>query len=193
MSWLGETNVDARKVNKGEVVAATQMLLKALGYDIAEPGLKDTPGRVARMWAEFIEHDGGKLTTFEERKTDQMVIVTGMRVWSMCEHHLLPFWCDVSIAYIPDAHLLGLSKFARIAHACAHKLQLQERLVEEIAATVMGATQSRDVAVAAQGEHLCMTMRGVQTPARMITSKLHGRFFHQPEVRAEFMSLIASR
>lgn len=181
------------RVDVDGVKDAIVSLLFAIGENpLDDKGLKGTPDRVARMWAEFIDHKPGAMTTFEARKVDQMVIVTGMRVWSMCEHHLLPFWCDVSVAYIPKNKLLGLSKFARIAHDRAHRLQLQERLVEEVAAALINVTGSKDVAVAGSGEHLCMTMRGVQTPARMITSTLHGRF-RKPEVRAEFFSLIDRR
>jgi GTP cyclohydrolase I len=166
-------------------------LLEALGEDPAREGLQDTPKRFANAWQEFIEYEPGKLeTVFESVTINQMVIVSGIRVWSICEHHLLPFWCDVSIGYIGKNKLLGLSKFARIAHAQAHKLQVQERLVEEIASEILRLTDSESVAVLAEGEHLCMTMRGIQTPARMISSVMRGVFQEEDSARAEFLSLI---
>lgn len=167
-------------------------LLVALGEDPREARLEGTPDRFARMWRDFIERpDDGPMTCFEHvASDDQMVVVSGMRVWSFCEHHLLPFWCDISIGYIPQAKVLGLSKFGRIAHANASRLQIQERLVRDIADDVHTATDCRDVAVLAQGEHLCMTMRGVRTNATMTSSVLDGRFKEGP-MRAEFLALVA--
>lgn len=119
----------------------------------------------------------------------QMVVVSGMRVWSLCEHHLLPFWADVSIGYIADGRVLGLSKFARIAHKFAHRLQLQEQLVLQIADEIEAVTGTRNVAVIATGEHLCMTMRGVKTPAMMHSSVMRGVFRTDADARAEFLAL----
>lgn len=166
-------------------------LLRELGVNPAEPGVKGTPLRWARMWRDFIERpDDGPLTTFEHTAgSDQMVIVSGMRVWSVCEHHLLPFWCDVTVGYLPGRRILGLSKFWRIAHRAAAKPQVQERLVREVADAVKAATGSPDVAVLAVGEHLCMTMRGVKTPARMTSSVMDGRFRELGTARGEFLTL----
>jgi GTP cyclohydrolase I len=152
--------------------------------------LVDTPRRFAAWWREFIEYDPGTVdTTFEAVSTDQMVIVSGLRVWSLCEHHLLPFWCDVSIGYITGDRVLGLSKFARIAHQVAHRPQLQERIVQEIADEVERLVQSRGVAVIASGQHLCMTMRGIKTDGRMKTSVMRGVFREDSDARREFLSL----
>jgi GTP cyclohydrolase I len=165
-------------------------LLIELGYDPTATNIADTPRRFARLWQEFICYDGGSDdTTFESAQTDQMVVVSGMRVWSMCEHHLLPFWCDVSVGYLTGAKVLGLSKFARIAHTAAHRLQLQERLVTDIADRVQEVTETQDVAVIAVGEHLCMTMRGVKTPAKMTSSVMRGRFWESEATRLEFLTL----
>lgn len=165
-------------------------LLTLLGYDITGDALKDTPRRWAKMWSEFINYDAGSVDTcFENVTANQMIVVRKMRIWSMCEHHLLPFWCDVSIGYIPAGKVLGLSKFARIAHQAAHRLQLQERLVEDIASKVREVTGSSDVAVAAEGEHLCMTMRGVKTPATHVCSALSGAFRENASARSEFFAL----
>lgn len=165
-------------------------LLVALGEDPDREGLQETPRRWASMWREFVDYAPGKVdTVFESVQADQVVVVSGMRVWSFCEHHLLPFWCDVSIGYLPADHVLGLSKFARIAHHYAHRLQVQERLVSQIADDVVRLTGSPDVAVVARGEHLCMTMRGVRTPARMTSSVMYGVFRDSPSARAEFLAL----
>ena len=178
-------------MNKARIQMLYKDLLEELGYDPTSESLKDTPRRVSDYWDEFINYDAGKYnTTFSSVKTNQMVVVKGMRVWSMCEHHLIPFWCDVSIAYITREKVLGLSKFGRIAQLHAHKLQLQERLVEQIAEDIIKIAETSDVAVLAEGEHLCMTSRGIGMPARMISSSLHGSFKESPETRAEFMSLV---
>ena len=182
-----------KKIDHAKVKSLVTELLTALGEDPDREGLKETPRRIANFWREFIEYDPGKLdTTFAAVKHNQMVCVTGMKVWSMCEHHMLPFWCDVSIAYISDEKVLGLSKFARIAHKHAHKLTLQEQLVADISREVREILGTNDVAVLAKGEHICMTMRGIQTPHRMISSALDGQF-HETAQRLEFFNLVNSQ
>lgn len=178
-----------RKIDHARVKSLVTELLEALGEDPSREGLQETPRRIANFWKEFLEYEPGKLdTTFSAVKHNQMVCVTGMRVWSMCEHHMLPFWCDVSIGYIANDKVLGLSKFARIAHKHAHKLTLQEQLVSDISNELVEILGTEDVAVIAKGEHLCMTMRGIKTPHRMISSALNGQF-HNPEQRMEFLRL----
>jgi GTP cyclohydrolase I len=122
---------------------------------------------------------------------DQMVCVSGIRVTSLCEHHLLPFWCDVAIGDIPDEKFLGLSKFARIAHQFAHRLQLQERLGHQIADEISRITGTENVAVVLKGEHVCMTARGIRTPGLMTSSVMRGVFRTQSNTRMEFLRLIA--
>ncbi len=178
------------KVDHERVKSLVTELLEALGEDPTREGLQETPRRIANFWRDFIEYDAGKIdTTFSAIRHNQMVCVTGMRVWSMCEHHMLPFWCDVAIAYIADDKVLGLSKFARIAHKHANKLTLQEQLVADIANELIEILGTEDVAVMAKGEHLCMTMRGIRTPHKMISSALNGKF-HKSEQRAEFLRLV---
>ena len=177
-------------VDRAAVALAVHDLLRAIGEDPEREGLRDTPKRVAKWWAEFVDYEPGTLeTSFETVQTDQLVCVTGMRVWSLCEHHLLPFWNDVAVAYIPRDRVLGLSKFGRIARKHAHRLQLQERLIQGIADEVLALTGSPDVAVLGTGEHLCMSARGVQMPALMSSSVLRGRFKEQEAARAEFFAL----
>jgi GTP cyclohydrolase I len=182
-----------RKNRQASLEYACKLILAAIGEDPDREGLRETPKRFAKMWLEFIDYkEENYETTFESTEADQVVIVSGMRVWSMCEHHLLPFWADVSIGYLPTGRVLGLSKFGRIAHKFAHSLQLQERLSQEIADEVCRVTESPDVAVLIRGEHTCMTMRGIKTPGVMTTSVMRGVFREEGSARAEFLSL-ASR
>jgi len=171
---------------------AARLILDAIGEDLDRDGLRDTPARFARMWLEFADYEPGRTdTAFDTISTDQMVAITGIKVWSLCEHHLLPFSCTINIGYITRSKILGLSKFARIAQKHAHKLQVQERLVEEIALEVAKVTGSPNVAVSASGEHLCMLMRGAKQPHTMHSSKLMGVFLEQNgSARAEFGALV---
>lgn len=165
-------------------------LLIAIGENPDREGLQETPLRFAKWWNEFINYDEGKVeTVFDIGTADEIVAVSGIKVWSLCEHHLLPFSATINVAYIPDGKVLGLSKFGRIAHAAAHKPQVQERLSQEIADRITEITGSKDVAVLADGEHLCMSMRGIRTPAVMNTSVMRGVFRDEPEARAEVMRL----
>ena len=165
-------------------------LLYLIGEDPDREGLRETPRRWAKWWMDFIQYEPGKIeTTFEAVSLNQVVVVSGIRVWSLCEHHLLPFWCDVSVGYLTKEKVLGLSKVARIAHQYAHRLQIQERLTNQIADTIEQITESPDVAVLARGEHLCMTMRGIKTPSIMASSVMRGIFRDSPSARQEFLEL----
>lgn len=178
--------VDVKRVEE-----LARELLIAIGENPDRDGLKETPLRYAKWWKEFIDYEAGKVeTAFEIENSDEMVAITHMRVWSLCEHHLLPFQSVVSIGYIPNGKVLGLSKFARIAHEAAHKLQVQERLVNDIADRVQQVTGTTDVAVVADGEHSCMTMRGIRTTGNMRTSVMRGTFRNEPETRHEFLNLV---
>lgn len=177
------------KVDHARVKTLIRDLLEAIGEDPDREGLVDTPRRIADFWVEFLDYDPGKLdTVFSAVRQNQMVMVTGMRVWSMCEHHMLPFWCDISIGYIAEDKVLGLSKFARIAHKHAHNLTLQEQLVADISEELREILETDDIAVLAKGEHLCMTARGIRTPHRMVSSALNGQFL-AADTRKEFMML----
>lgn len=166
-------------------------LLTEIGEDPDREGLRDTPARYARWWREFTGYDPGTVgTLFETTSSGQTVTVSDLRVWSLCEHHLLPFNCSLTIAYRPAKQLLGLSKFARIAHQHAHRLQVQERLVAGIAEDVLRITESPDVAVIGRGEHLCMTMRGVRTVGLMTSTSYHGVFAEEGPARSELLSLV---
>src|SRR5579884_1163959 len=180
-----------KKVDYPKLLELGRELLIAIGEDPDREGLLDTPRRWADSWREFIEYDPGKTeTTFSSSSMDQMVCVSGMRVWSLCEHHLLPFYCDVAIGYMAEGKVLGLSKFARIAHQFAHQLQLQERLGQQIADEVSRITGTNDVAVVLKGRHLCMESRGIQTPGVMSSSVMRGAFREEFETRMEFLLMI---
>ncbi len=178
-------------VDKATLVRVARDLLEAIGENPDREGLQETPRRFADWWGEFIDYAPGETETcFASTSTDQMVCVSGIRVWSICEHHLLPFWCDVAIGYIPKGYVLGLSKFARIAHQFAHRLQLQEQLGEQIADEICRIVGSDDVAVVLKGEHLCMSARGIRTPCTMTSSVMRGCFRERSETRQEFLRLI---
>ncbi|WP_046501092.1 GTP cyclohydrolase I [Streptomyces odonnellii] len=169
-------------------------LLIEIGEDPDRDGLKDTPARFARWWREFSGYDPGKVGTLFPLHTDgQTVLVSDIQLWSLCEHHLLPFSCSVTIAYRPRGEVLGLSKFARIAHRHAHRLQVQERLVRDIADEITEVTGSEDVAVLARGEHLCMSMRGIRTPALMTSSVFNGVFEEHGPARQEVVAMVLPR
>jgi GTP cyclohydrolase I len=164
-------------------------LLLALGEDPERAGLQDTPRRWADWWREFIEYDPGSTETVFQSSSQDLVCVSGMRVFSLCEHHLLPMWCDVSIGYVPRATVVGLSKFARIAHKFAHHLQIQEHLGQQIADEICRVSKSDDVIVLVRGEHLCMSGRGIRTAATMTSLATRGLFLERGERRQEFLSL----
>ncbi|WP_326584632.1 MULTISPECIES: GTP cyclohydrolase I [unclassified Streptomyces] len=170
-------------------------LLVGIGEDPERDGLKDTPARFARWWREFSTYDAGEVGTLFRLPADgQTIMVSDIRLWSLCEHHLLPFSCTIGIAYRPSGEVLGLSKFARIAQRHAHRLQVQERLVQDIADEIGKVTGTPDVAVTAQGEHLCMSMRGIRTPALMTSSVFRGVFEQPGMVRQEvFTTLLGGR
>ncbi|MFD5746284.1 GTP cyclohydrolase I [Streptomyces sp. NPDC127033] len=166
-------------------------LLVEIGEDPDRDGLKETPARFARWWREFTLYDAGEVETlFPLRTAGQIVLVSDIKVWSLCEHHLLPFSCKVTIAYRPRGDVLGLSKFARITHRHAHRLQVQERLVRDIADEITKVAGSEDVAVIATGEHLCMSMRGIRTPAAMTSSVFSGIFEEYGPARQELVATV---
>ena len=179
----------SERYNKLHKIASD--LLQVIDEDPNRPGVRDTPRRVAKYWQEFIEYDPGTVSTvFEAVRLDQMVVVSNIRVWSLCEHHLLPFWCDISVGYITRDHVIGVSKIPRICQKYAHRLQLQERLVDDIATEISTITKSPNVAVVGRGVHTCMVMRGVKSDGVMVSSVMRGEFKHHHEARMEFLELI---
>jgi GTP cyclohydrolase I len=178
-------------VDHQRLMTAAREILVAIGEDPWREGLIETPRRFADAWAEFIDFEPGRMRThFASVESDQMVVVSGMETYSLCEHHLLPFRVEMAVGYIPKDKLLGLSKFGRIVEHAAHRLQLQERLTRNVADMVAELTDTMDVAVVARGTHSCMAMRGVRMEAAMTTSVMLGHFRDLPEARAEFLELI---
>jgi GTP cyclohydrolase I len=165
-------------------------LLEALGYDVRLPGLMDTPRRWAHWWHEFLAPSSNRVdVSFSETVVGQLVLVSGVQTWSVCEHHLLPFKLDISIGYVPEGSVLGLSKFVRLVNLVAHRLQLQERIVEELADITLKRTRSDGVAVLAKGRHLCMEVRGVRSQAVTTSLATRGRFERDSQLRQDFLFL----
>ena len=176
--------------------AAIRELLLAVGEDPEREGLVDTPRRVARTYAEMFAgmrvRPEDVLTTTFDLGHDEMVLVKDIEVWSMCEHHLVPFTGVAHIGYIPseEGRITGLSKLARLVDVFARRPQVQERLTTQVSEALTDLLKPRGSIVVIECEHLCMTMRGVRKPgAKTVTSAVHGQL-RNPATRAEAMSLI---
>jgi GTP cyclohydrolase IA len=176
---------------------AIQKVLRAIGEDPGREGLVDTPRRVSHMYAELLAGYRADPVTLVndaifEVKYDEMVIVRDIEFYSLCEHHMLPFMGRVHVAYIPDGKVLGLSKIPRIVDMYARRLQVQERMTRQIADFIRDLLHPQGVAVAVEGLHLCMMMRGVRKHnARMTTSAMHGAFRANLATRQEFLDNIS--
>ncbi|MDQ2814518.1 MAG: GTP cyclohydrolase I FolE [Actinomycetota bacterium] len=176
--------------------AVTEILL-AVGEDPDREGLRDTPARVARAYAEQFgglrQRPEDVLTTVFDAGHDEMVIVRGIEMYATCEHHLVPFFGVAHIGYIPNVkgQITGLSKLARLVDVYARRPQVQERMTSQIADALVESLEPRGVVVVIEAEHLCMAMRGVRKPgARTVTSAVRGAFRDNDVTRAEAMSLI---
>ncbi len=174
-------------------------LLKEIGEDPGRTGLERTPERVARSLRFFTtgyEQNPKEIMNgaLFEVSYDEMVIVKDIEFYSLCEHHMLPFFGRVHVAYIPKGKVIGLSKIPRIVEMFARRLQVQERLTVNIAETLEELLEPKGVAVVVEAIHLCMMMRGVrQQNASAITSSIRGEFENDPKTRAEFMDLLRQR
>jgi GTP cyclohydrolase I len=178
--------------------AAVRELLIAIGEDPERDGLRETPARVARMYAEVFgglrQEPEDVLTTTFDLGHDELVLVRDIEVWSHCEHHLVPFFGKAHVGYIParDGRITGLSKLARLVDVFSRRPQVQERLTTQVADAMMDILDARGVIVVIEAEHLCMTMRGVKKAgARTITSAVRG-IMHNAATRSEAMALIHS-
>jgi GTP cyclohydrolase IA len=165
-------------------------LLKHLDKEPAREGLRDTPERYKRFLDEFLHPDVPDITVFKSEGYDEMVIQTKIPFYSICEHHLLPFFGHGAIAYIPDKNIVGLSKLARILDHVSRRLQNQERITVQVADFLNEAIQPKGVGVIINARHLCMEMRGIRKPETLTTTScLRGRFKSDPRTRAEFIEL----
>ena len=178
------------------IEAAVKELLLAVGEDPDRPGLVETPARVARMYGEVfggLEKDPRQfIKVFDEARDDELVIVKDIPLYSMCEHHLLPFTGHANIAYLPkNGKIIGLSKLARIVDCYARRPQVQERLTGQVADFLMEELDPMGVAVIIEAEHLCMTMRGARAAGAITeTSALRGVIRSDARTRAEVMALL---
>lgn len=193
--WTGPVEEDVA-VDSEKIIRAVHDILVAIGEDPARPGLQGTPLRVARMYEEIFggekQDPGSILGKTHELEHDEMVVVKDIHFYSMCEHHLLPFFGVCHIGYIPgDGRIVGLSKLARIVDVFSRRLQVQEHLATEIADAVMTHVKPKGAAVVVSARHLCMEMRGVSKPgSRTVTSVVRGIFRSDIRTREEFLKLI---
>jgi GTP cyclohydrolase I len=178
--------------------ADVKSILTALGEDPARPGLRQTPERVetALRWLTR----GYELSVAEvvgegvfKEEHEEMILVRDIEIYSLCEHHLLPFYGRAHVAYIPDGRLIGLSKLPRIVEVFARRLQIQERLTDQVADAIMDVLAPQGVGVVIEAAHLCMMMRGVEKQnSRTVTSAVRGLFRTDSRTRSEFLRLVAS-
>lgn len=182
-------------IDKERIKNAVREMIVAIGEDPEREGLRDTPRRIANMYAEIfsgIRRDPAEVlnVTFEENH-QEMVILRNIPFYSTCEHHFLPFHGVAHVGYVPRGRLLGISKIARVVELLARRPQLQERLTAQIADALMSNLEPQGVGVVIEAEHLCMTMRGVKKPGTsIVTSANRGIFRDRAVTRQEFLSLI---
>ena len=183
--------------SREQAEAAIRTLLRWVGEDPAREGLLDTPARVVRAYEQMFAGyniDPAEILrrTFEEVDGyDDMVCLTDIRFESHCEHHMLPIIGHAHVAYLPSNRVVGISKLARLVEIYAKRFQIQEKMTAQIANTIQDVLKPRGVAVVVEGEHHCMTTRGIHKPgAQMVTSRMLGAFRKNPDLKREFLSLI---
>ena len=184
-------------IDKAKLEEAAHLIIEAIGEDPQREGLLDTPHRIAAMYCEIfkginVDAKQDLAVGFEEGHRE-MVILRNIPFYSMCEHHLLPFYGVAHVGYIPNAlgRIVGISKLARVVDTYAKRPQLQERMTTQIADTIMEVLKPDGVAVVLEAEHLCMTMRGIEKPgSNVVTSATRGTFRSRAVTRSEFLSLV---
>ena len=186
---------DASGIDHSRIERAVREILLAIGEDPDRPSLRETPGRVARMYAELfrgLHSDPSRhLQTLFEEKYDELVLVRDIAFSSMCEHHLLPFMGRAHVGYLPKGKVTGLSKLARIVEEISHRPQVQERMTHQIADLLNSELEPKGVVVVLEATHTCMTIRGVCKPGSLtVTSAVRGLFKTNQSSRAEAMALI---
>ncbi len=186
-------NHDHHHPSKEETMNAIRTLLSYIGEDVSREGILETPARVVKAYTELTEGyhaiPSEILAKTFDVKADEMVMVKDIHYWSLCEHHMLPFHGHATVAYLPRERVVGLSKIPRVVEAFSRRLQVQERLTNQIAETINKELDPLGVAVLMEGHHLCCSMRGAKKPVTMKTSKLIGKFKTEQEVRNEFLML----
>lgn len=183
--------------NQIQIAQATTSILTAIGEDPLRDGLLKTPGRVARMYSELcsgyhVDPDRLVNNALFDSEYDDMVIVKEIEFYSLCEHHMLPFFGKAHVAYIPAGKVIGLSKIPRIVEMYARRLQIQERMTIQIATFIDQVLHPAGTAVVIEGQHMCAGMRGVKKPETiMATRHFMGRFLEDPSLRSEFVTHIS--
>jgi len=185
-------------IDRRRIEEAVLSILAAIGEDPKREGLVGTPRRIADMYSELFAgldlDPKAELTVSYEEGHHEMVILRDIPFYSMCEHHLLPFYGLVHIGYIPNGSVIGMSKLARAVEVLSRRPQIQERLTTQIAETILQALNPDGVAVVIQAEHMCMTLRGVKKPgSNVVTSATRGLFRSKAATRAEFLSLVQGK
>jgi GTP cyclohydrolase I len=181
----------AGNVDLAAAEEAVRSLLVALGADLGAPGLRETPRRAARAYAELLTPRSFRLTTFpNDEGYNELVLARDIPFRSLCQHHLLPFAGVAHVGYLPDKRIIGLSKLARVVEMFAQGLQVQEQLTQQIADWLDEHARPRGVGVVLEAEHLCMSLRGVEARgAKTVTSALHGTVREDARTRQEFLAL----
>ncbi|MFB7025934.1 MULTISPECIES: GTP cyclohydrolase I [unclassified Streptomyces] len=183
-------------IDTDRVADLISQLLVELGEDPQRDGLAETPKRVAAWWNDFLSPGSAPAATrfTESQLGGQLVVVGGMSVWALCEHHMIPMNLQVAVGYLAEGEVVGLSKFGRVAQHFAGRLQVQERYTRDVAEHLAGVIGSEDIAVAVRGLHLCMRMRGVRMEdARTTTLHSGGRFATDPVLSQQFLLLATSQ
>ena len=180
---------------QARIETAVRDILDAVGEDPEREGLRDTPRRIADLYAELFsglqEDPVDVLSGGFEEGHQELVVLRNIPFYSMCEHHLLPFYGVAHVGYIPKGRVVGIGRIGRVVEILARRPQLQERLTTQVADCLVKGLQTQGVAVVVEATHLCMTMRGVKMPnATVVTSAMRGIFHRSPPTRAEFMALI---
>ncbi len=182
-------------VDQKKIEEAVKLLLEGIGEDVTREGLVDTPNRIARMYEEIyrgMEEDASQhLQKTFSVDSNEIVVVKNITFYSMCEHHLMPFYGKAHIAYLPDGKVVGISKLARTVEVYARRPQIQEQLTTQIAEAVMEYLKPQGVMVMLEAEHLCMTMRGVEKPgSQTVTMAARGRFAEEQQLKQYFFEMV---
>lgn len=182
-------------IDQEKIKEAVKLLLEGIGEDVNREGLLETPDRIARMYEEIfsgMEEDAGvHLSKVFSVENNGLVLVKDITFYSMCEHHMLPFYGKVHVAYLPNGKVVGLSKLARTVEVFAKRLQIQEKMTGQIADAVMDALKPQGVMVVAEAEHMCMTMRGIRKPgSKTVSVAMKGAFEENPALQEQFFRML---